>query len=67
MDNHRIRRSVNQPQSEDDDLRSYIEGDSTDEIVRQVNDAFAHRLAQILRKGRSAPRRSDDDEGGRRQ
>lgn len=66
MDNHRIRRSINQPYTEDDDLRSYIEGDSTDEIVRQVNDAFALRLSEILKKGRAAPRRSGDSEGGKR-
>lgn len=66
MDNHRIRRSIHQPQPGDDDLRSYIEGDSTDDIVRQVNDAFANRLSEILKKGREAPKHSGDSVGGRR-
>lgn len=65
MDNHRIRRSINQSRSDDDDLRSYIEGDSADDIVRQASDAFALRLAEILKKGRAAPKRSSDSEDER--
>lgn len=66
MDNNRIRRSIQTTRPEDDDLRSYIEGDTTDEIVRQVSDSFALQLSEILKKGRAAPRRSNDASGGRR-
>ncbi|MEY9165420.1 hypothetical protein ABIE78_003539 [Sinorhizobium fredii] len=62
MDNHRIRRPINQPRPDDDDLRSYIEGDSADEIVRQVSDAFAQRLSEILKKGRAGKRASDSED-----
>lgn len=66
MDNHRIRRSIIQPRNDDDDLRSYIEGYTADEIVRQVSDAFALRLSEILKKGRAAPKRPSDSGDERR-
>ena len=38
----------------EDELRAFIEGESTADIVRQVTDAFAEELAEIMRRARQA-------------
>lgn len=60
MDNHRIRRPINPFRAEDEELRSFIEGETTGDIVRRVSDAFAEELSDIL-KGNRRPRTSVTD------
>jgi hypothetical protein len=41
------------PPAKDDELRAFIEGDSTEEIVRQVSKSFAEELAELVRQAKA--------------
>jgi len=55
MDDHRFRRGIDPFIPTEDELRAYIEGDTIEDIVRQVSDAFAEELAQIMSQARQKP------------
>lgn len=55
MDDHRFRRGIDPFSPTEDELRAYIEGDTIEDIVRQVSDAFAEELAQIMSQARQKP------------
>lgn len=58
MDASRIRRPMDPFTPEEDELRAFIEGESTEDIVRQVTDAFAEELAEIMKRARQSRQRS---------
>lgn len=53
MDNHRFRRGADPTATPDEELRSYIDGETSEQIVRRVSDAFAEELAQLMKRARS--------------
>jgi len=55
MDDHRFRRGIEPFPPTDDQLRAFIEGDTIEDIVRQVSDAFAEDLAMIMRQASEKP------------
>ena len=52
MDASRIRRPLDPFTPQEDELRAFIEGESTEDIIRQVTDAFAEELAEIIKRAR---------------
>jgi 23S rRNA maturation mini-RNase III len=48
----RIRQQIELTTPDEDELRTFIEGDSTADIVRQVTDAFAEELSEIIKRAR---------------
>jgi len=60
MDNHSFKRSGGPLWQDDDELRSFIEGETPDEIVSSVSHDFAQELAEIM-KGAYAPEAQSAD------
>lgn len=56
MDTSRPRRHIDPFTPAEDELRAFIEGESTQDIVRQVTDAFAEELAEIMKRARAERR-----------
>ena len=53
MESHRFRRLVDPATAPDEELRSYIDGETSEQIVRRVSDAFAEELAALMKRARS--------------
>lgn len=66
MDDHRFRRGIDSYAPTEDELRAHIEGDTIEDIVRQVSDAFAEDLAQIMRQARQPAPAAKRIVGGKR-
>ena len=52
MENQRFRRSVDPTITADEELRSYIDGETSEQIVRRVSLAFGEELAAIIKRAR---------------